>query len=231
VTIPPCPRSPNEGFIGDFGGELEVSVEDYPNGSRTVYVLKTATERLSLHFAANPPGHFLAGGYVHVRGTLTDGVLAVARGDTGVETLALGSISTDTSITATATSSVWPNTFGAQKTLVILANFQDSPTQPWTLDQVRSLVFGTVSNFYWENSYQQTWLTGDVVGWYTIPLSSTTCNNLDIASNARLAASAAGVNLSAYNRYVYMFPSTTSCTWAGLSSISAYPSEAWINGY
>jgi hypothetical protein len=76
-----------------------------------------------------------------------------------------------------------PNTFGAQSTLVILVNFQDAPTnQPYTLAAAQSVVFGPVNNFILENSYQQTWLTGDVVGWYTIPLSSTTCNLSSIAA-------------------------------------------------
>jgi hypothetical protein len=66
-----------------------------------------------------------------------------------------------------------PNTLGAQSTLVILVNFQDDPAnQPYTVVDAQSAVFGVVSNFFLENSYQQTWVTGDVAGWYTIPLSS-----------------------------------------------------------
>ena len=54
---------------------------------------------------------------------------------------------------------VAPNTFGEQKVLVLLVNFQDKTTQPWTADQVRSVIFTSVNNFYKESSYQQTWLT------------------------------------------------------------------------
>jgi hypothetical protein len=124
-----------------------------------------------------------------------------------------------------------PNTFGAQSTLVILVNFQDAPTnQPYTVAAAQSLVFGTVSSFFMENSYQQTWLTGNVVGWYTIPLSSTTCNISSIASYAQSAASAAGVNLSAYTRYVYAFPQNNVCGFAGASDVGGRPSNSWING-
>src|SRR6266700_5386378 len=90
-----------------------------------------------------------------------------------------------------------PNTFGAQNTLVILVNFNDRATQPYTAAQARDAIFGQVSNFFYENSYQQTWLTGDVVGWYTVPLSSTVCDSQKVASYAKAAAQAAGVNLAA----------------------------------
>src|SRR5258708_19447752 len=100
-----------------------------------------------------------------------------------------------------------PYTLGAQSTLVILVNFQNDPAnEPYPVATAQSLVFGTASSFFLENSYQQTWLTGNVVGWFTIPLSSTTCNLTSIASYAQSAASAAGVNLTAYTHYVYPFP-------------------------
>jgi M6 family metalloprotease-like protein len=122
-----------------------------------------------------------------------------------------------------------PNTFGAQKTLVMLVNFQDNPTQPYTLDYARSVVFGTTSNFYLENSYQQAWLTGDVFGWYTVPLASTTCDSGGIATYAEAAATAAGVNLSAYTHRVYAFPNAA-CAFGGAATVGGNPSRAWING-
>jgi hypothetical protein len=132
-----------------------------------------------------------------------------------------------TSVQALAT--IAPNTFGAQSTLVMLVNFQDKTTQPYTVDSARDVVFTTTSNFFLENSYQQTWLAGDVVGWFTIPLNSTVCNYNTLASYAKSAALAAGVNLSAYKRYVYAFPNNA-CSWWGLGSVGGNPSQAWING-
>ena len=175
VIARPCPGTPNEQIAGDFEGELEVSVEDYAVGkSRTLYFLQTPMERLSLQFTNNPP-RLLTGAHVHLKGVLADRALVVTSGDASVETLALDSTSTSSaSSTTTATSSVLPNTFGAQRTLVVLVNFQDNPAQPYTPAFVQNLVFTDVSNFYRENSYQQTWLSGDVYGWYTIPVASTT---------------------------------------------------------
>src|SRR5262249_3198749 len=145
-------------------------------------------------------------------------------GETDVEVLKLDPTSTSSTSTTSSTFSIFPmppNTFGVQKTLVMLVNFQDNLSQPWTLDDVRGVVFGTVSDYFKENSYQQTWLTGDVVGWYTLSMGTTSCDNKLIASYANSAATAAGINLSAYTRYVYMFPSLSSCGWTGMATVGA----------
>jgi hypothetical protein len=230
LTTPPCPGFSNEQIAGDFDGELEVTIEDYPGGrSRTLYSLQTARERLSLRFPGNPPENILTGAHVRVKGVLANGAVTLVSSDTGIETLAFDSSSTSTSTATTSTSAVVPNTFGAQKTLVMLVNFQNDPTtRPWTFDEVRS-AFSTVSDFFWENSYKQTWLSTDVYGWYILPLDNTTCNLGSIGSNAKSAATAAGVNLSAYTRYVYVFP-WANCGFNGASTVGGNPSQEWING-
>ena len=87
-------------------------------------------------------------------------------------------------------------------------------------------MFDKTSQFFRENSHQQTWLTGDVVGYYTIALNSTICNTSQIASLAKQAATTAGVDVSAYRRYVYVFP-RNSCGWLGSATLGGF--EAWIN--
>ena len=220
-------------------GELEVLHVDHkdPRKSHYRYFLTTPSgKRFSLHFVANPPS-LLSGAKVRVHGVflkragpadLTTGAMAVPDGVTNVETLAAGGTSGSTSTTSGLTT-VLPSTFGAQKTLVILVNFQDKATQPYTPDTARNIVFNTTSNFDLENSFQQAWLTGDVYGWYTIALDSTVCDSRQIASYAKQAATAAGVNLSAYTRYVYAFPDNA-CDWWGLGTVGGNPSQAWING-
>jgi M6 family metalloprotease-like protein len=138
-------------------------------------------------------------------------------------------------ITAAAgAQSILPNTFGEQKVLIILVNFQDLATQPWTPQTAYSLAFGTgtgtVNGFYQANSFGQTWLTGDVAGWYTISLSSTSCNTSSIQMYAQQAAQNAGYVLSNYTRFVYAFPQTSACSWSGWSNIGGNPSNSWING-
>ena len=93
----------------------------------------------------------------------------------------------------------------------------------------RNVVFTTTSEFFREPPTRQPWLTDDVVGWYTIPLSYTVCDSSKLATYAKRAASAAGLNLSAYKGYVYAF-SNSACAWRGLGSVGGNPSQAWGNG-
>jgi hypothetical protein len=207
----------------DLAGELEVLYRESETESQILYSLNSSNERLSLHFTMRPDKDLLTGTSVRVKGVRIGDAIALEGG-------ADQATSTSTGIQATQTmASISPNTFGEQKVLVLLVNFQDKATQPWTTTQVQDLVFNQVNNFYKESSYQQTWLTGDVFGWYTLPISSATCDQDSIATYARQAATAAGVNLSAYNRHVYAFPAL-SCGWTGWGTYGGNPSQAWING-
>src|SRR5205823_3526750 len=94
----------------------------------------------------------------------------------------------------------------------------------------QTMFFSTVNSYMMENSYQQTSLTGDVMGWYTIPVSVATCDTSQIATAAQNAAVAAGANLSNYTRYVYGFPQNNACGFAGASYIGGNPSQSWLNG-
>ncbi|PYS14141.1 MAG: hypothetical protein DMG17_17340 [Acidobacteria bacterium] len=127
VTTPPC--AGDEQGVGDFEGNLEVSIEDYPDGkSRTLHVLQTNKERLPIQFAGEAPGHLSTGAPVHIKGRLLDGILVVNSGDTDLETLAMAvssSTSTTTSTSITNNGQFAVNTFGEQKTLVMLVNFQN----------------------------------------------------------------------------------------------------------
>jgi hypothetical protein len=212
ASLPPAVQALVEEEM-EVEGELEVLHEDREVGSRYVYFLKTTRRRFALHFAADPPTHLETHARVRVTGVRVEQALALDSSSTSVQTLA----------------TALPNTFGAQPTLVILVNFQDKATQPYTVATAQNVVLGQTSNFDLENSYGQTWLTGAVVGWYTISLSSTVCDYSALASQAKAAAQAAGVNLSAYTRYVYAFPQNA-CTWWGLGSVGGKPSQAWING-
>jgi hypothetical protein len=206
-------------------GEIEIIHEDFKNSGRYLYFLKTsAGRRLALHFAKHPPTNLLTGDHIRVHGSQSGTTIMLASGG-NVTNLA------NTQPPPLPPTGPLPNTLGAQSTLVILVNFQDAPaSQPWTPVQAQSAVFGTTNSFMLENSYGQTSLTGYVVGWYTIPLSSTTCDISAIASDAQSAASAAGINLSSYTRYVYAFPYNTVCGWAGASQVGGNPSQSWING-
>jgi hypothetical protein len=80
------------------------------------------------------------------------------------------------------------------------------------------VTFGPVSDFFRENSYQQTWLTGDVFGWFTIAENSTSCDTSAIATQAQ-AGPPPGVNLAGYAHLVYAFLRTMPA--AGASFVGA----------
>ena len=101
-------------------GEMQVFHEDYAQHSRYRHFLQTPTERLSLHFAGEAP-KLLTGTRVRVRDVRLGEALALNGSGGSVQPL----------------SSVAPNIFGAQKTIVILVNFQDNAVQPYSLSQAR----------------------------------------------------------------------------------------------
>jgi hypothetical protein len=197
-------------------GVLEVLHEDGPDGSRYHYFLRRAAERLALYFASNGPV-LQTGDQVRVLGVRVQQALALSSGTTQVA----------------LQSAALPNTFGVQRTIVILVNFQDKPTQTWlTTTQAHDVVFGTgfsVTNFFDEASYRQASLTGDVVGIYTIPVNSTACDYSAISSYADQAAQQHGADLGNYSRIIYSFPKNA-CSWSGLGTVGGNPGRAWING-
>lgn len=216
-------------------GEMEIAIEDGADYSRIHYGLLVAGQRLKLHFADEPPADLITGTAVQVEGVRAGDDLALTSSGTTTTTKAVMTMSASatTNTTITTTTSILPNTFGAQKTLVILVNFQDEATQPVTTSFVSGLMFSdasSVSNWWLENSFQQTWATGDVAGWYTIPVSYNTCDTSSIASYGNTAAQNAGYVLSNYQHRVYIFPNNA-CTWWGYSTIGGAPSQSWIRDY
>lgn len=118
---------------------------------------------------------------------------------------------------------------GERKAIAILVNFQDVPMQPYTPDRAREVIFTNNNNFIRENSYGMASLTGDVYGWYTIPVNSTVCDTLGISTYALQAAVADGANLALYNQYIFLFPQMQACPFSGGSTIGGTPAKAWIN--
>ena len=209
----------------DMDGELEVLHEDRAQGSRFVYKLKAFGLDYSLNFRKDPPTHLSSGARVTVRGVRVNTALAL---DSGASVQA-------------AAAPIAPNTFGQQNTLVILVNFRNNTSQPYDT-AAAGAVFNTTSNFFLENSYQQTYLNTTIRGWYTLDMDAPYyitnadgtktyyCDYSSISSKADAAATSAGVSLSSYTRKVYAFPQAAGCTWWGLGTVGGNPSRAWING-
>lgn len=207
--------------IIEKSGILEVQIEDYADGTyKKKHFLISSDKRYEITFKGKgKTPSLLTGTKVKVKGSLEkENMLAIATDST----------TTNLQVTAPATT----NTFGDQRTLIMLVNFQDMPTnKPWTITDVRSLFFVNVNNFYIENSYQQTSISGEVVGWYTLPINSTDiCDEARISDESNKAAIAAGINLASYPRRIYAFPKMNYCGYAGLATVGGNPSRAFING-
>ena len=194
----------------EIEGVLEFAIEDTPVGEIFRYTVTAGNQRWTIQV---PPGQKLknlrSGNRVRVRGRAVGQNALDLGNDGGVETLAL----------------VEPNTFGVQRTAIVLVNFSDNLGQPVTAGDAAAVTFGTVNDFYAENSYGQTSLSGDVFGYYTIPMSSSVCDTYLLASQADQAAANAGVNLSPYTRRIYAFP-TNGCTFWGRGTVGGSPSLA-----
>jgi hypothetical protein len=200
----------------ELDGELEILHEDHSRRSRFHYILRSLGVNYTLHFRKDPPTHLRTGARVRVRGIRVADALALESAAESVVALA----------------AALPNTLGDQRTVIILVNFSDAPSEPYTPAYAQDLVFNTVSHFFLENSYQQAFLSGDVKGWYTINMNSpaSSCDYNQIAGKADAAAQAAGVSLASYDRKVYAFPKANGCGWWGLGTVGGHPSRAWING-
>ena len=183
--------------------------------SRFLYFIDTDAGRVPLYFAKDPP-QLKSGARVRVNAAQVGDALLAESGAT--------------SITAASTTkaAVLSSTLGAQRTLMMYVNFSDNPAQPFTMTDAQT-AFDTMSNYWYEVSYQQTWLAGDVAGWFTLPMSQATCDYNSLASYAQQAAITAGYVLGNYDHFVYVFPHWAACAWAGMGQIGGSPTEAWIN--
>ncbi|HEY0461091.1 MAG TPA: NEW3 domain-containing protein [Pyrinomonadaceae bacterium] len=205
----------------EIEGELEVFYECDGENEILKYFLKTDKERLPVYFAKKPEKEILTGSTVRVKSLRVGDSLLIDDGTSAQEFSS-----------SQAVESLLPNTFGEQKLLVLLVNFQNNQTQPMTVDQINNLFFntannGSITNYYREVSYGRTWMSGDTLGWTTLPINSGDCAGTSIASYAKQAAQNAGYNLSAYNKFVYLFPNMN-CSYSGQGTLGG--NETWING-
>ena len=186
------------------------------NKTEYFYSLKAGDKRYNLHFAQNPP-QLLTDTKVSAKGVSLDSELV----------LASGTVSTSGSLKVT-TAAEPNNPLGEQKTIVILADLATNPATT-SVQEVKALMFTnfmSVNNYYKENSYNKTYFTGDVFGWYRI-VGSCSTNRTDLSDAAYAAAVKAGINFSGYTRRVYVFPCPGGVM-SGFGTHGGNPSTSWI---
>ena len=205
-------------------GTLEVvHGDDFVHGKASfLYSLRTKAGRVELAFGGTGPRD-LGGAKIRVTGRRVGDTLNVAADGSGtggatagadgaaVEQLAPAPRSSTASATASA-----PVT---KRVAVVLLNFSNDSSQPYTPATAAGVVFssaGSVANFFEEESRGAVQVTGDVYGWYTIPSTNANCAWGTWQSDAVAAAQAAGVSFSTYTNIVFAWPHTSSCGWAGL---------------
>jgi len=203
-------------------GRLEVIVEDdFERGQarRRLTLEESATgKRWELRFENGMPPGLLTGAQVRARGVARGGELVVeanGSGGGGVETIAPAQLIVS----------------GEQRTLVMLANFQDADVS-CSADGVQDLMFtdpldGSIDDLYRETSFGEVWLTGDTVGPFDIGYSSSSCDVSSWADATDAAARASGVEPDAYTRKVYVLP-PNACPSVGSGSVGGNPSRAWV---
>jgi len=138
---------------------------------------------------------------------------------------------------------------GAKRTAVVLFNFRDDRSRPFTDEQVRRALFTgsrSVSAFYAAESRGRLSLTGrdrpdgDVYGWYEIDASGKECfggEESDWYAEADAAAAAAGQDLRGYEHVVYVHPEVESCGFAGIATLGGGWSslngtvDLWVAGH
>ena len=208
-------------LTADAGQELRGRVVETHGDTMTgeakgrTFWLETGGERIRL---VGAPDSLRPGERVRVRGTRKGESFLVA-GDAGA-------------VTADGPASVASVGPAVTKTVAVIAfTFSDNTSQPWTTDQIRANFFATsnsVRSYFSDASYGQVTVTGDVFGWYQIAANDNACNTSTWGTQAKAAATAAGVNLGAYQHIVFIFPRSAACGWAGLAYMPG--TESWNNG-
>ncbi len=148
---------------------------------------------------------------------------------------------------ARATARMAATPTGVKRTAVILLNFSDDRSQPFTAEQVRAAMFTgarSVNAFYSAESHGRLSLTGrlradgDVFGYFPIAApKGPACDYFGWSQKADAMAAAAGVDLSGYDHRVYVHPRTSACGYVGIATVGSNWSSfngdigLWVAGH
>lgn len=226
-TSPPdTPGAPQGGELGapvTATGKLHIVHADDMDHQRSHFMYHLEDERTKrfrrLHFLDTPPAHRHAGARATVRGHAHGEDIVIAAANDA-----------DLAPVAPALAAA---VAGEQKTLVIMANFQDAAVS-CSASTIRDTLFTdpmarSIDDLYQETSYGQLWFTGEVYGAYTLNYRSTDpCDFYAWSSAAEAAAQVQGVNTSAYTRKVFVLPRNNACGYIGLGTVGGYPSQSWV---
>jgi hypothetical protein len=212
--------------VAQLEGELEVFVvSDRPQQLPIHELVDDRGQRITLEFDREPMS-LATGDRVRVQGARRD--------DTHFAVRDVELLNGDEEGVAVTAQPLIGNSVARSARLAVLMVHWSQPND-LTPEQMRERVFTgerSTSAFYKENSYGLFELTGEVYGWYQISAVAG-CDTQTLASRARAAATADGVDLSTFDQILYYYPRTDTCGFSGLAQLGRPTRPArdtWYNG-
>lgn len=206
--------------LDDFKGKKDKYVYQIQQLDKDNKVVKTYT----LHFAKAIPSA-LTDSKVKIEGYVLDNELVVQGGGGG------GDGGGDSSFSVFENSK--SNPLGNQKILVIMFNFTDDATEPVSKDKLNEIFLtgaNSVDKYIKETSNEKASISVDYAGYYKIPYSNFYCDNFDQwATSAEAIAFSNGIDINAYPRHIFIFPTRGNCWASAWATIGGVPSKAWMN--
>ena len=188
-------------YVDDFDGH---DADDGPQ-----FDLRTADGTIPVRFAGRGPTR-LVGSRVTLTGTRSGGALRVATSSAGAD------------LRVRAAAGHIDAAPDAHTFAVVLMNFTDITTQPWSKSTVASAIAGgssSMKSFFEQESKGDMSVSASVYGWYTIPTTSAGCDWQAWEQLGWDEATSAGVDLSAFTNVMFISPYTSSCGFAGVGYV------------
>jgi hypothetical protein len=172
--------------------------------------LRVGTKRYRPAFADGVPAH-PAGTVLRIRGEISGDVLTVRDSEVveSAPSLAGGSAG---------------ETLGEQRTLVTLVHFTHDPTEPYAVSEVDDLLLDeanpqSMASYVREVSYQRAWLTGQTLGWFSMPYDDSSCLVWTPSGTQQLIDGLdASIDFSQWDRWFVVIPQNAGCGFQGFSS-------------
>ena len=247
-SAPVAAATPGGATEETLTGILEaVHVDEFETGrEREDYLLRSSRGVIPLAFDDGGPDGY-GGATVTVTGTRAGKALRVdssrpghsfrvtrlpTAGDTAtVEAMDAAAGTSTATVTTASLEAATAAAPVAKSIAVILINFANLTTQPYTTSAVQNALTGSstgVKAFFEEESKGRMTVAGAVFGWYTISAATTGCDWQAWHTLGWNAAAAGGVDLNAYTNVVFIWPYTSQCAWAGLGYVPG--KYTYLNG-
>ena len=198
-------------------GTLRVIAVDFFDDklSRTHYTLVTSNKKeLAIYPAKEIKQNLVSGLKIKIKGfRIDDNIIFDASSQSSITILSQDSSNQIVKKAHAAGS----GTTGDKRTAVILANFANTVQPSLTISQAQNKIFVETDDYYRENSYGKTSLSGDVFGWYKLNINQN-CDPISTYDSA-VAAANPDIHFPNFNRIIIVAPFGPDCGWGGVAII------------